>query len=906
MIFSSLDKLANKDEETKQPVKKTSGMTFTSLSKLKTTKKEKTGQQASELLAKISEQNPRTQGNITIPPNKKESFLTKYLGVGKPGLGLVGETFKKAVENPKNKVKTGMSTPDNEFAKSLKGGGVSNLQSWGGSMVQLMPKMQEKVFKSNPIEQSKKFITDIESKIASLFGMENPFYDPQDKVWQDIKKAGDDIGNKIKQDSQQRLLDHPEWNAPEYYKVDTAANIYKTATQHPIEFISRIAGEQGPTMAAQMLSAIVLGGEASIVLMTAGSGGETYDKAKEKGLSDEDATNKALIRGLIEAKLENIGIEKLLKIPSSGKLVGTFVDKLLGQIKKVGIPVLTEATTEGLQELQANAVAMTFDEDAKLWDNVLMSAIGGAVLGGGVSTFMSTITPEDRLLTREEKKQANQKIQQIDSELAKISEQPESVDKADMTAVLNLQKEKLQSDIKRKLSDKTPEEILGRQPRNLIEEQIAEPVTEPVAEQAIEPTAEPMTEQVAEQPVQTEAEIKRQKAIDYIKQKSPDKFRVEEEPLAVEAKKYKSAEDFVRSQKAIYHGTPEKFSKFDTSRSEGNATWFTADKKDIIDNTAGAVQGPGQKLNIMERYVKPGLKLATPEMADKMYTDQLVAEGYKGIKYPKGEYGDYEWTKLFDPNKDTITKSQLTDIWNKAQKAPQTLQNAPGEAISPKTVESTTPAKEALKTPEKEVSKKVVQVTETKEKIAERKPIQKTTGEQKKSRAYQRIAERLKEDLPEPVYNEMNIAENTARALNLVEQDYEKSIRIAKGLDAPPPGVGEFAIAIATSEEAGRRGDYKIQAQIEKSLSLRATRAGQEIVSLKGRIDDNSPSTFIKLVMDARMKEINKTKYEWIKNKLKMNKTNKLQDLSMDLKEKVKQDMGKISKAQSLIDMLTC
>jgi hypothetical protein len=141
-----------------------------------------------------------------------------------------------------------------------------------------------------------------------------------------------------------------------------------------------------------------------------------------------------------------------------------------------------------------------------------------------------------------------------------------------------------------------------------------------------------------------------------------------ETSLINEAKKYKSAEEFVKKQKPIFHGTPEKFSKFDTSRSEGNATWFTADKADITNNTAGAVQPAGAKLNIMERYPKPGLKLATPKQAEQMYTDQLIAEGYAGVKYPKGEYGDYEWTKLFNPNKDTITKSQLTDIWNKANK----------------------------------------------------------------------------------------------------------------------------------------------------------------------------------------------------------------------------------------------
>jgi len=140
-------------------------------------------------------------------------------------------------------------------------------------------------------------------------------------------------------------------------------------------------------------------------------------------------------------------------------------------------------------------------------------------------------------------------------------------------------------------------------------------------------------------------------------------------PLIQEAKKYKTAEEFVKSQPVIYHGTPAKFEKFDISISEGGATWFTSSKKEIVSGEAGAVQSAGQKLNIMERYPKSDLKLATRELEDKFMTDQLIQQGYRGVKYPaetaKG-YESAEWTKLWFPNEDTITKSELTDIWKEA------------------------------------------------------------------------------------------------------------------------------------------------------------------------------------------------------------------------------------------------
>lgn len=141
-----------------------------------------------------------------------------------------------------------------------------------------------------------------------------------------------------------------------------------------------------------------------------------------------------------------------------------------------------------------------------------------------------------------------------------------------------------------------------------------------------------------------------------------------ETALIEEAKKYPTADEFVTMQPAIYHGTPAKFEKFDTSISEGGASWFTDDPTEITSGKAGAVQGAGQDLTIMERYVAPNIKLATPAQADSLYTDQLIAEGYRGVQYP-GDGETSTWTKLFYPNEDTVTKSQIADIWNKAQEA---------------------------------------------------------------------------------------------------------------------------------------------------------------------------------------------------------------------------------------------
>jgi hypothetical protein len=133
------------------------------------------------------------------------------------------------------------------------------------------------------------------------------------------------------------------------------------------------------------------------------------------------------------------------------------------------------------------------------------------------------------------------------------------------------------------------------------------------------------------------------------------------QPLAQEAQKYKTAEEFVSKQKPIYHGTNESFTKFDTNKMEGNQAWFTDNKADFANgNSSGSV---GTK-NVMERYIKPGLKFADEKTASKLYTDQLIQEGYAGkVVNQDGS----KWYSLFEPNKDLLTKSQLTDFYNKVK-----------------------------------------------------------------------------------------------------------------------------------------------------------------------------------------------------------------------------------------------
>ena len=151
--------------------------------------------------------------------------------------------------------------------------------------------------------------------------------------------------------------------------------------------------------------------------------------------------------------------------------------------------------------------------------------------------------------------------------------------------------------------------------------------------------------------------------------------------LTQEAKKYKTADEFVKAQKPLYHGTDAKFEKFDISKSGevqpadwGEGIYFTdnpAHAKNFAKMAGGDI--------VMERF-SPNIKFADGSkllkdkgfldvlddvMGFKTPTEYLKEKGFDGIKYknPQGftEYVVYDTSKI-------STKSQLTDIWNQANK----------------------------------------------------------------------------------------------------------------------------------------------------------------------------------------------------------------------------------------------
>lgn len=175
--------------------------------------------------------------------------------------------------------------------------------------------------------------------------------------------------------------------------------------------------------------------------------------------------------------------------------------------------------------------------------------------------------------------------------------------------------------------------------------------------------------------------------------------------LEQEAKKYKSAEDFVKAQGTpVYHGTGEKFDKFQLQNSKNlgpNAIYFTPDK------SSANYYARGANPSVKEAYVntktlfdyesKQNLSKLVSELSTKT-KDQIM--GFETTDYvtmekimkdiSNGDYStiekdavqeaikklgfdgfyirDYTGPKVFAVFKPELikTKQELTDIWNKS------------------------------------------------------------------------------------------------------------------------------------------------------------------------------------------------------------------------------------------------
>lgn len=173
---------------------------------------------------------------------------------------------------------------------------------------------------------------------------------------------------------------------------------------------------------------------------------------------------------------------------------------------------------------------------------------------------------------------------------------------------------------------------------------------------------------------------------------------------------------------------------------------------------------------------------------------------------------------------------------------------------------------------------------------------------------------RMKNEHPElqgeATYNPIKLQEDAQRAVSLIESDKQKAYRVAMGAEKSMD-VTQTAVSIALSEKALRDGNTTLASTLIRKRSLDQTRRGQEIVSERGSITDNSTSKYIKELLATRLDILGNEYLSDIKTKIRGTslKSKAMEKLDGEVAKATKSIKGKeldIKAAQSLLDNLVC
>ncbi len=114
---------------------------------------------------------------------------------------------------------------------------------------------------------------------------------------------------------------------------------------------------------------------------------------------------------------------------------------------------------------------------------------------------------------------------------------------------------------------------------------------------------------------------------------------------AIELLKSNPEKADIPTGKTIFHGTDKTFDDFDVKETADGTVWFT-DNRSLIEKGEVGASGKGR---IIERIIKEEeLKLGGWKESDKYSTDELISQGYDGLKLKDGDETTYQ---IFNPEK---------------------------------------------------------------------------------------------------------------------------------------------------------------------------------------------------------------------------------------------------------------
>ncbi len=175
-----------------------------------------------------------------------------------------------------------------------------------------------------------------------------------------------------------------------------------------------------------------------------------------------------------------------------------------------------------------------------------------------------------------------------------------------------------------------------------------------------------------------------------------------------------------------------------------------------------------------------------------------------------------------------------------------------------------------------------------------------------------RVFERLKADHPQLegslAYDPIKLQDQTKKAVDLIAKDKQKAFDIAMGKETSDE-MTSTAVNIALAEKALDEGNNDLYAKLITNRSLAQTRRGQELVSERGSLDDNSTSRYVKELISSRLDKLGKTYLKGLREGKVTDKEHATQVIDREvakIEKNIKNNKLDVKTAISLLEELKC
>lgn len=219
-------------------------------------------------------------------------------------------------------------------------------------------------------------------------------------------------GDKIRQESKEY------YNKIQKKKNENTLKIQQNAESMNTEVGKYIAGEIAPGI-GQMLPGMI-GGPIGTTYFIGSATGNYYDDAKQRGMTEDQATIYSGVMGIIEGSLEAVGAKlttnvgkQLLRKNIKGALVNYGLD--------IGENFLEESIVEPLSEIVATTAAGKDKADwsnigQRMWQSGVAGAITSAIMGGAsgaIGSLGSKVTQQNKYVDYNTNKKLDKNSQDI-------------------------------------------------------------------------------------------------------------------------------------------------------------------------------------------------------------------------------------------------------------------------------------------------------------------------------------------------------------------------------------------------------------------------------------------------------------------------------------------------------------